>query len=113
MIIISVRALTNSDSVCIFSFKLLLSNLYEQKVIDIMVAVDSSLIVFLEDLVSVTWTVHVHLGHLLHELVLAYLMKWWLVRRNDWILSLKVRHSCAKFGLNHHIAWSSRHWTCL
>lgn len=56
----------------VLSFKLRLSDLHEQVVVNVVVAVDSGLLrVLLKDLVTVTGTIHLHLLHLLSKLLLG------------------------------------------
>ena len=64
----------SSYALGILSGVLLLSHLNEEEVVDVVVAVDSPMMqVLLKYLVTGPWTVHLHLGHMLSELILLVL----------------------------------------
>ena len=62
-----------ANATSVFSLVLFFSHVHEEEVVNVVVRVNSLLIEapFLEYLVSVSRTVHLHLRHLSHELVLV------------------------------------------
>ena len=65
----SVEIRTSTNSSCVISFKKFFCNLDEQVIIDVVIRIHSRL-ALLEDMAASSWWVHLHLNHLLCELLL-------------------------------------------